>query len=421
MTAYADFLADKIAFDRHYGQPVTDEQINPLLKPHQRRIVQWAVEGGRRAIFAAFGLGKSIMQLETLRLTLANAGGGRAVIVCPLGVRIEFAHDAKMLGIPTRFVRRDAEVDEPGIYVTNYESIRDGRLNPDLFDAVSLDEASVLRSYGSKTYQEFLTLFDRVPYRFVATATPSPNRYKELIHYAGFLGVMDTGQALTRFFQRDSTKANNLTLYPHKEREFWLWLNTWSIFLQSPADIGCPADGYDLPPLDVQWHEVDPDLTDDLPIDRDGQGHLVRGVSLGLKEAAAEKRRSMPARVAELMRIVRAHAAADAGQIGGKVPRGNGLRIRRMPGRGTHAFGWRVDVGMPHAQRREQALLEQHFQILASAPRHRKGQQHRGEIGILECSTGGHGKRHVAERSQQCVFAQIGVRVVHVGRAHARR
>ena len=315
MTAYADFLADKIAFDRHYGQPVTDEQINPLLKPHQRRIVQWAVEGGRRAIFAAFGLGKSIMQLETLRLTLANAGGGRAVIVCPLGVRIEFAHDAKMLGIPTRFVRRDAEVDEPGIYVTNYESVRDGRLSPDMFDAVSLDEASVLRSYGSKTYQEFLTLFDRVPYRFVATATPSPNRYKELIHYAGFLGVMDTGQALTRFFQRDSTKANNLTLYPHKEREFWLWLNTWSIFLQSPGDIGCPEDGYDLPPLDVQWHEVDPDLNDDLPVDRDGQGHLVRGISLGLKEAAAEKRRSMPARVAELMRIVRAHAAADNGQI----------------------------------------------------------------------------------------------------------
>ena len=67
-------------------------------------------------------------------------------------------------------------------------------------------------------------------------------------------------------------------------------------------------------PLAVQWHEVDPDLNDDLPVDRDGQGHLVRGISLGLKEAAAEKRRSMPARVAELMRIVRAHAAADNGQ-----------------------------------------------------------------------------------------------------------
>ena len=66
MTTYADFLADKIAFDRHYGQPVTDEQINPLLKPHQRRIVQWAVEGGRRAIFAAFGLGMAIKLAHSL-------------------------------------------------------------------------------------------------------------------------------------------------------------------------------------------------------------------------------------------------------------------------------------------------------------------------------------------------------------------
>ena len=313
-SSYAEFLADKVAFSKTYGHPVTDDQVNPILKPHQRKIVAWAVQGGRRAIFAAFGLGKSVMQLDTLRLTLDHVPGGRALIVCPLGVRIEFAHDAAMLGIEQRFVRRDEEVDEPGIYVTNYESVRDGRLSPDLFDAVSLDEASVLRSYGSKTYQEFLTLFSSVPYRFVATATPSPNRYKELIHYAGFLGVMDTGQALTRFFQRDSTKANNLTLYPHKAREFWLWLNTWSIFLQSPADIGCPADGYNLPPLDVQWHEVDPDV-DVEEFERDGQGRLVRGVAMGLKEASTEKRRSLPARVDRLMQIVTQHHAAGDGQV----------------------------------------------------------------------------------------------------------
>ena len=66
----------------------------------------------------------------------------------------------------------------------------------------------MLRSFGSKTYQTFTELFRGIKYKLAATATPSPNRYKELIHYAGFLEVMDTGQALTRFFQRDSTKAN---------------------------------------------------------------------------------------------------------------------------------------------------------------------------------------------------------------------
>src|SRR5690606_33587505 len=118
----------------------------------------------------------------------------------------------RLLEFEVRFVRRTDEIDLDweGIYVTNYESVRDGKLDVDLFTAVSLDEAAVLRSFGSKTYQEFLQLFADVPYRFVATATPSPNRHKELIHYAGFLGIMDTGAALTRFFQRDSTKPNNL-------------------------------------------------------------------------------------------------------------------------------------------------------------------------------------------------------------------
>ena len=309
---YSDFLRGKVAFDQTFGHDVHPSEVHPILKPHQRDIVVWAVTGGRRAIFAAFGLGKSVMQLETLRITLAKHGGGRGLIICPLGVRIEFAHDAAMLGIDARFVRRTSELGGDGIYITNYESVRDGRLDVNEFVAVSLDEASVLRSFGSKTYQTFLAGFAGVPYRFVATATPSPNRFKELIHYAGFLGVMDTGQALTRFFQRDSTKANNLTLYPHKEREFYLWLASWAAFVQSPADLGHDATGYDLPERRIELHEVMVDLADE-HVDRDGQGGLFRNAALGLKEAAAEKRISLGARIDELMRIVRAHRAENPG------------------------------------------------------------------------------------------------------------
>lgn len=302
---YADFLAAKVDFDTSCGFDVDDADVHPILKPHQRTIVRWAVHGGRRAIFAAFGLGKSLMQLEAMRLIDTQEPGGRQLIVCPLGVRQEFMRDATLIGVSPRFVRRSEEVTEPGLYLTNYESVRDGRLDPALFDAVSLDEASVLRSFGSRTYQTFLELFGSTRYRFVATATPSPNRYKELIHYAGFLGVMDTGQALTRFFQRDSTKANHLTLYPHKEREFWLWLNTWAIFLQRPSDLGYDDTGYDLPPIEVVYHEIPVDNST-APSDRDGQANLMRGSALGVSDAAREKRDTLAARVAKTAEIVAA-------------------------------------------------------------------------------------------------------------------
>jgi hypothetical protein len=311
LTEYQTFLQSKAPQPDESGRPIEPGDVHPMLFPHQRAIVQWAVRGGRRAIFAAFGLGKSVMQLETLRLV--TPPGERALIICPLGVRAEFRNDATKLGIETSFVRRSEEVAGPGIYLTNYESVRDGRLDVTMFTAVSLDEASVLRSYGSKTFITFLELFDSVRYRFVATATPSPNRYKELIHYAGFLGVMDTGQALTRFFQRDSTKANNLTLYPHKEQEFWLWLSSWAVFLQSPADLGYPSDGYTLPELHIDYHEVDVDPLTGLSFETNGQGQLVHAGQLGVAQAAAEKRATLDVRVAEMMNIIDANGVGDDG------------------------------------------------------------------------------------------------------------
>lgn len=301
MQSYMDFLEGKRAIAPSSGFDPGDS-VSDVLFPFQRDIVRWAVSGGRRAIFAAFGLGKSLMQLEICRLVMEREGG-RALIVCPLGVRQEFKRDAALLGMEPVFIRSDAEVAGDGLYLTNYESVRDGKLSPSYFTCTTLDEASVLRSYGSKTYQTFLSLFEQVPYRFVATATPAPNRYKELIHYAGYLGVMDTGQALTRFFQRDSTKANNLTLYPHKEREFWLWLATWAVFVQKPSDLGYSDEGYDLPPLDVVWHKVESGA-DELPVERDGQVRMFRDAATSLSDAAAVKRESMADRVAKAKEIV---------------------------------------------------------------------------------------------------------------------
>ena len=306
---YLQFVRAKILLAPEHGFPIDDGDIHPILFPHQRDIVRWAVRGGCRALFASFGLGKSLMQLEICRL-MQQRTGGKALIVCPLGVRQEFMHDAAMLTMQWAFIRRSAELrDGHDFYLTNYESVRDGKLDPSLFTVVSLDEAAVLRSYGSKTYQEFLTLFRQVPYKFVATATPSPNRYKEIIHYGGFLGIMDTGEALTRFFQRDSTQANNLTLYPHQEKAFWLWLASWAVFVQRPSDLGYPDTGYALPPLQVHYHEI-PTNHAMAGTERDGQGLLFKNAAAGLPQAAAEKRDTLPGRLAKMREILQADPAS---------------------------------------------------------------------------------------------------------------
>ena len=303
---YREFLEGKIDVAPLSGLDVGEDELNPALKPHQRAGVLWALRGGRRALFARFGLGKTVMQLEWCRLVQKHAGG-KALIVLPLNVKREFADDAENLLhiVPPVYVRTQAEADaaDAPILMTNYERVRDGDIDPRTFTAVSLDEAATLRSFGSKTYQVFLDKFKGIRYKLVNTATPSPNRYKELIHYAGFLEIMDTGQALTRFFKRDSTKANNLTLYPGREREFWIWCASWGLFLQKPSDLGFSDEGYSLPPLDIRYHRLDTDLAD-AGCDRDGQLKLARDAAFGLRDAAREKRESIDARVAEAKRII---------------------------------------------------------------------------------------------------------------------
>ena len=304
---YLEFLKSKIDIAKDSGFEVKREDINPILKPHQKDAVMWAIRGGRRALFESFGLGKTVQEIEFCHQIIKHKGG-KALIVLPLGVKQEFTHDAvEILGYKKpEYVRNMEEVKnaKSDIMITNYERVRDGNIEPKYFKATSLDEASVLRSFGSKTYQEFLEKFKGVEYKLVATATPSPNKYKELIHYAGYLEVMDTGQALTRFFQRDSTKANNLTLYPNQEDEFWLWVSSWALFCTKPSDLNSEYsdEGYELPPLQVNWHELPINYGD--TADKNGQMQLFTEAAAGLKEAAAVKRESISARIEKMKEIV---------------------------------------------------------------------------------------------------------------------
>lgn len=305
---YYNFLRSKIKLAENTGFSVEPAQLNPILKPHQADMVTWALRGGRRALFAAFGLGKTFMQLE-IATHVVKKTKKPFLIGIPLGVRYEFALDAEKMGYKIRYVK-DADgvataVSE-GVYIliTNYERIRNGNFKSSAFGGVSFDEASILRGLDTETADYILRNFTKVPYRFVCTATPTPNEYTEILNYAQFLGIMDRGQALTRFFQRDSKKAGNLTLYPHKEKEFWMWVSSWAVFVTKPSDLGYSDEGYDLPPMDIIYHKVN--VTDrGIIVDRDKQTQIFRNPAASLIEASKEKRESLSARVEKMNEIIR--------------------------------------------------------------------------------------------------------------------
>ena len=162
---YREFLESKIEIAIESGFEVDRNLINKALKPHQADAVVWALKGGRRALFESFGLGKTVQEIEYCHQVVLHEGG-KALIVLPLGVKQEFIRDAvELLGYEKPvYCRNMDEVSQAAvdIIVTNYERVRDGDIRPDYFTATSLDEASVLRSFGSKTYQTFLGKFKNV-------------------------------------------------------------------------------------------------------------------------------------------------------------------------------------------------------------------------------------------------------------------
>jgi DNA modification methylase len=303
---YKQFLESKIVVAESFGTKIDPETLSPKLLPHQKTIVPWCIEGGRRAIFASFGLGKSMMQLEIAKQVIAITG--KPFLICmPLAVVGEFKRDNEFLqtGLDVEYITDTDRIDTYGtkIYLTNYERVRMGDIDPLMFGGVSFDEASILRNLKTETTNYVLQYFKQIPYRFVATATPTPNDFIEILNYADYLGVIDRGHALTRFFQRDSTKAGHLTLYENKKEEFWKWVATWSVFINKPSDLGFDDHGYDLPKLNIIEVEVQ-NLTDDVITNKKGDIVMFKDTTKSLVDVSREKSESVQLRVDKAFDIV---------------------------------------------------------------------------------------------------------------------
>lgn len=243
--SYSEFLSQKSIVDNPTGKPCRDTEVNELLFDFQRLIVAWAVKRGRAAIFADCGLGKTLMQLEWARLV-----GGDVLILTPLAVAQQTIREATKVGLVVRYAHNGDEV-QPGITVTNYERLE--KFDCTRFNAVVLDESSILKSFDGKTRTRLIDVFAKTPYRLCCTATPAPNDHAELANHAEFLGVMTRTEMLATFFVHDE---QDWRLKGHAEDAFWKWLVSWAVCIRKPSDIGCDDARFELPPLTVNHHAV---------------------------------------------------------------------------------------------------------------------------------------------------------------------
>ncbi len=127
--------------------------------------------------------------------------------------------------------------------------------NPEDFEAVILDESSILKNFDGKTKWRVTDFMKKTPYRFLSTATPAPNDYIEFGTSSEALGYFPYMDMLTKFF---GNNENNIRpqdigtkwyLKPHAKNAFFSWLNQWSISVKKPSDLGFSDEGYDLPKL----------------------------------------------------------------------------------------------------------------------------------------------------------------------------
>lgn len=307
---YEQFLQSKIKLAAKGGIAVDRSLLHPSLRPDQADIVLWALELGAALVAPDAGMGKTRIGIEVMRI-LQTHFGGRCLIVTELGAADTFCDqdpevgEAAAMGLRIDYVtdRESALASPCDILVTNYERVRTGNFDFGCFTAVWLDEGNYVKNMASETTEVLKTQLARVKYKYIATATPSPNEQLELINYAHVLGICDRGQILTRFFQRNSVKAGELTLHPQHEDDFFLWVHSWCIAITSPKDLGYDYPGFELPKLNIHWVEVPINKSLDAGKEKDGQARLFIESRSGLSEAAKIKRQSIDSRVFKALEI----------------------------------------------------------------------------------------------------------------------
>lgn len=287
---YLEFLEQK----KH---TIGDFGFNPTFFPEiafdfQNHVIEKAVKKGRMALFLDTGLGKTLIQLSIAQNVVLKTNK-RVLILTPLAVGFQFVKEAEKIGVPDVYQTLKGELNGK-IIICNYERLH--FLNSKDFECVILDESSILKNFDGKIKNQITAFIKKVPFRFLATATPSPNDFIELGTSSEALGYMGYMDMLGKFFKnnQNSVDSNNRNigekfyLKPHAENDFFAWVNQWSIMVKMPSDIGFSNDGYELPNLVVNNHIVENQSL----VDVNGQIQLFTPIAKSMTEVRFEQKQT---------------------------------------------------------------------------------------------------------------------------------
>lgn len=290
MKNYQEFINSKKHLLGNFG--FEPNYVPDIAFDFQKHIIEKAIRKGRIGVFADTGLGKTLIQLSIAK-NVINHTNKKVLILTPLAVAFQFILEAEKLGIDDIEYSKDGKHTKK-IVICNYERLH--YFDPKDFVGVILDESSILKNFDGKIKQQITAFVKKLPYRFLSTATPSPNDFIELGTSSEALGYMGYMDMLGKFFKnnQNSVDSNNRNigekfyLKPHAEKDFFAWVNQWSIMVKMPSDIGYSNERYNLPELIVNKHIVENQSL----IDVNGQVQMFTPIAKSMTEVRHEQKQT---------------------------------------------------------------------------------------------------------------------------------
>jgi SNF2 family DNA or RNA helicase len=300
---YNEFLEAKKHSSINYG--IDYDFMPDKMFDFQKYVAEYAIKKGRCAVFLDTGLGKTIIEL-TVAKNYIHKTNKPVLIITPLAVAFQFIREAEKFGIDDVMYSKDGKYNTK-IVICNYERL--DKFDHNNFDCVILDESSILKNFDGAIRNQVTTFLKKVKYRYLFTATPSPNDFIELGTSSEALGYMGYTDMLTKFFtnNEDTIKPQNIgtqwILKGHAKDDFFKWVSSWSVSMRKPSDLGYSDEKFILPKLNINYYPV----KNEKNMVINGQIMLFNNIARRLTEVREEQRCTIESRCEQAVDLTNEH------------------------------------------------------------------------------------------------------------------